>query len=251
MTYLFRTRFKKEIISEFLPSAKGSNKVMIFCSGMPSYPDRDKYTALADFFSKKGYWCFIPRYRGSWESGGKLFNRSPHIDITDLIDELSKGFEDLWSGKKYSVKDPEVYLFGSSFGGPAVLLSSKHPSVKKAIVFSPLLDWRLENDTVEPLPKLEEFVSKAFGNGYRIVKNGWKKVGKGLIYNPATELEKIDGRKCLIFHAKDDDVVAFKALRPFVEKTGTKLYLYRKGGHLGMAILEKKFYKKCIDFIKK
>ena len=80
--------------------------------------------------------------------------------------------------------------------------------------------------------------------------NRWKKIEKGQLYNPAAELEKIDGSKCLIMHAKDDDVVSIKPLKPFIEKTGTKLNLVRTGGHLGMAVLEKRFYKKCMKFIK-
>ena len=250
MTHLLRTKFKKEIISEFLLPKKPSNKVVIFLPGMPGYPNKEKYTELMEFFSKKEYWCFLPRYRGSWESEGKLFEKSPHVDVIDLIGELSKGFVDLWSGEKYKIENPEVVLMGSSFGGPAALLSSKHPSIKKVITFSSVLDWRYENETVEPISKLSKFVSEAFGNGYRIAKDGWKKIEKGELYNPATELEKIDGSKCLIIRAEDDDVVSIKPLKPFINKTGAKLNLVKKGGHLGMAVLEKRFYKKCIEFIK-
>jgi len=247
MAQLLRTRFKKEIISEFLPSKRPSNKVIIFCDGMPGYSMRFQ---LCDFFSKKGYWCFVIRYRGSWESDGELFKKSPHLDVLDLINELPKGFIDLWSGKKYSIKDPKVIIFGSSFGGPAALLSSKHPNVKKVIVFSPVLDWRTMGNTIEPIPKTKKFVEVAFGNAYRIEKNGWKKIEKGELYNPATELEKIDGSKCLIMHAKDDKVVSIKPLKPFIINTGAKLNLVKTGGHLGMAVLEKRFYKKCMNFIK-
>ncbi|MEI8337541.1 MAG: hypothetical protein WCF92_00140 [bacterium] len=250
MTYLLRAKFKKEIISEFLVPKKPSSKVVIFLCGMPTYPSKEKYLALSNFFSNKGYWCFVPRYRGTWESEGKLFAKSPHLDVVDLINELSKGFSDLWSGEKYKIENPEVVLIGSSFGGPAALLSSKNPNVKKVITFSSVLDWRYENETVEPVPKLSKFVGEAFGNGYRIAKDGWKKIEKGEIYNPATELEKIDGSKCLVIHAQDDEVVSIKPLKPFIIKTGAKLNLVKKGGHLGMAILEKRFYKKCMEFIR-
>ena len=250
MSNLSRTRFKKEIVSEFLAPKKPSNKVAIFLSGMPGYPNKEKYTELMKYFSKKGYWCFLPRYRGSWESDGKMFEKSPHLDVIDLINELPKGFTDLFTDKKHFIKNPEVYLFGSSFGGPAALLSSNHKNVKKVTTFSPVLDWRLENETVEPISLLEKNVKVAFGMWYRVAKNGWKKIEKGEIYNPATELEKIDGSKCLIICAKDDDVVSMKPLKPFIEQTKIKLHLVKTGGHLGMAALEKKFHKICMNFLK-
>ena len=247
--YLLRTKFKGEIISEFLPPAKPSNKVMIFCTGMPGYPSKSQI--LCEFFSKKGYWCFVPRYRGSWESGGKMFAKSPHLDILDIINELSKGFTEFYGGKNFKINNPEVYLVCSSFGGPAGILLSKDSRVKKVICFSPVLDWREEKDSSEPISELSKFIEKGFGFGYRIAKGGWKKIEKGEMYNPATELEKIDGKKVLIFHAKDDGVVSLKAVIPFKKASGVELKLYARGGHLGMAILEKRFHKLCMKFLKK
>jgi alpha-beta hydrolase superfamily lysophospholipase len=61
MSHFPRTRFKKEIVSEFLPPKKTSNKVVILLAGMPTYPGKGDRLELMDFFSKKGYWCFLPR----------------------------------------------------------------------------------------------------------------------------------------------------------------------------------------------
>jgi esterase/lipase len=250
MSKLFRTRFKREIICEFLPPKKtGSHKVVIFCAGMPTYPGKGGYEALALHFSQKGYWCFIPRYRGSWESEGKMFKDSPEKDIRDVIEGISKVFTETWGGKKFVVEQPEIYMFGSSFGGPAVLLNSTHKLVKKVICFSPVIDWRTMDKTIEPIPKMSTFVKEAFGMGYRIVKNGWKKIEQGKFYNPATELKKIDASKCLIFHAKDDDVVLLNPLVDFANRTNVKTHIVKTGGHLGMAILEKRFYKKALRFL--
>ena len=180
--YLFRTKFRNEIVSEFLPPIKPSNKVMIFCTGMPGYPNGMKI--LCEFFSKKGYWCFVPRYRGSWESGGKMFAKSPHEDIKDVIDELSKGFTEFYGKKKFIIKNPEIYLIASSFGGPAGLLLSNDPRVKKVICFSPVLDWRDEkNNPAEPLSWLSKFVEQAFGNGYRIATVSYTHLTLPTIYS--------------------------------------------------------------------
>lgn len=250
--HLFRTRFKGEIVAEFFPPAKPSNKVMVFCTGMPGYPGRGKYENLMKHFSQKGYWCFLPRYRGSWESTGKMFAKSPEKDVLDIIEELPKSFTEFYGGRKFAIKNPEIYLIGSSFGGPAGLLLSKDERVKRVICFSPVLDWREEkNNPAEPLSWLSKFIKNAFGNGYHIAKDGWKKIGKGEMYNPATELEKIDGKKVLIFNAKDDRVISQKAFRNFKKVSDAKFKVFARGGHLGMAILEKRFYKTCMKFLKK
>ncbi len=250
MKYLKRTKFKGEIVTEFLLPEKATNKTIIFCSGMPGYPNKEKFLKLCGFFADSGYNCFVPRYRGSWESAGEMFKNPPEFDVKDIIDELPNGFLDLWEGKKFKITKPEVYLIGASFGGPAVLLNSKDKRVKKVIAFCPVLDWRTMEDTVEPIEKLESFVRYAFGQGYRIAKNGWKKIEKGLIYNPSTETEKIDGKKCLLIQTKDDDVISPTPLKEFVEKTKVNLFEVKTGGHLGIEILDKKFQKKCLEFLR-
>ncbi len=249
MKYLKRTKFKGEIVAEFLLPEKSTNKTIIFCSGMPGYPNKEKFLELCGFFADRGYNCFVPRYRGSWESGGEMFKNPPELDVKDVIDELPIGFVDLWEGKKYKISKPEVYLVGGSFGGPAVLLNSKDKRVKKVIAFCPVLDWRAEEDSSEPIEKLAPFVRDAFGEGYRIAKNGWKKIQKGVIFNPATSLEKIEGKKCLIIQTKDDDVISLAPLKEFIEKTKTSLLEVKTGGHLGIEILDKKFQKKCLEFL--
>ena len=66
---MFRARFKRDIVTEFLPPARSGKiqKAIVLCDGMPSIPRKQP---LAEFLSEKGYWVFYPRYRGAWESGG-------------------------------------------------------------------------------------------------------------------------------------------------------------------------------------
>ncbi|MES2224246.1 MAG: hypothetical protein V4469_04940 [Patescibacteria group bacterium] len=247
---VYRTKFKGEIIAEFVVPKKMTNKVMIICGGMPTYPAKEKYSELFEFYTAKGFSVFVPRYRGSWESGGQMFTKSPHFDIKDIMDELPNGFKDLWNGTLFKIENPEVYIIGSSFGGPAGLLNSKDSRVKKVICFCSVLDWRTMDDTVEPISLASQLIADAFGNSYRIVKNGWNKIEKGELYNPTTEIDKIDGAKCLIIQAKDDNIVSVKAVLPFIDKTHSKLWFVSKGGHLGMSLMKKRFAKKCFDFLK-
>lgn len=244
-----RTKFKKEIISEFLVPIKPSKKVIILCGGMPSYPG--KRNDLMEFLVQKGYWVFVPRYRGSWESGGSFLKISPHQDVIDIINELPRGFKDLWSNKKYKIKNPQIYLIGSSFGGPAAILASKNKRVKKAVAFSPVIDWRMESK-IEPIDWMEKFTKIAFGNGYRFVNKNWNKLKSGKFYNPISETKSLDGRKLFIIHAKDDEVVYSKSSEDFAKLTGCRFILLKTGGHLSLSnLILPKFWRKIKLFLKK
>src|SRR5215469_5396754 len=126
MSWAFRTRFKKEIVAEFLPPARPrkKQKVIILCDGMPGIPRKQ---ALMEFLAGKGYWVFYPRYRGAWESGGKFLEKSPHHDILDVIGELPKGFQEVAFGRQFSVAAREVFVIGGSFGGATAILCSLDP----------------------------------------------------------------------------------------------------------------------------
>ncbi len=166
--FTLRTRLKGGIVSEFLPPVKKSSQVIILCGGMPSYPAAKE---LMFKFSKLGYWSFLFRYRGSWESDGKMFARCPHIDVIDVIDSLQSGFCDLWTSDAYIIPKPEVYLVGSSFGGAAAILAALDKRVKKVFALSPVIDWRVESK-LEPMSFLESFTRQAFGQGYRFCEGG-------------------------------------------------------------------------------
>lgn len=98
---MLRTRFKRAIVTEFLPPVRSgkTQKVIILCDGMPSIPSKQP---LATFLSGKGYWVFYPRYRGGWESGGMFLEKSPHEDILDVIGGLSKEFRETAFGRRFA-----------------------------------------------------------------------------------------------------------------------------------------------------
>lgn len=240
--YTLRTRFAKDIVCEFLPPTRPTKKqrVIIFADGMPTVPS--KKTQL-EYFSKKGFWVFHPRYRGSWESGGKLFSKSPHNDIVDVINGLSKKFIDLWNGKVYRLTADEIILIGSSFGGPAVILAGQDPRVNQVIAISPLIDWT-KPGRKEPISFVAKFTEQAFGNGYRVDAKGWQKIKSGKFYNPAQEVNKVNGQKLLFIHAKDDDICRYSETQKFAAKVGAKLITLPRGGHLGSSILLKPRFQK-------
>ncbi len=262
--HALRTRFKKDIVSEFkIPSIavrrmkKDSSgmlhddraKVIIYAGGMPGFPG---FGEAHDFFVKKGYWVFVPRYRGTWESGGRFLQMSPHKDLLDVVDGISRGFKDEWSGIEYKLTPKKLYLFGSSFGGAAVLLAGSDKRVTKVVARSPVVDWLKMNEGIEPHDWLYGFVKRAFGNAYRLVKRDWNKLQNGVFYNPIAHTRNIDGKKVLIIHAKDDDVVTYKPSVVFARKTGSSLWLLKSGGHLSSSIfMSVRGYKKISEFLKK
>jgi alpha-beta hydrolase superfamily lysophospholipase len=247
MKYTLRTRIKRDIVCEFLPPAQPSRRVIILCGGVPSYPGKRD---LLKFLSAKGYWAFLPRYRGSWESGGSFLKISPHRDLLDVIDQLPRGFKDLWSGKTYRIARPEIYLLGSSFGGAAVILASRDRRVRRAVAFSPVTDWCAETKA-ESVEKLFQFTRTAFGNGYRGTQRDWNKLKTGVFYNPAHEAASIDGAKLLIFHANDDEIVHAQTSAAFARATGARLVLLPRGGHLSISnTMMPEFWKKIKIFLK-
>jgi len=217
MSWAFRTRFKKEIVAEFLPPIRPlkRQKVIILCDGMPSMPGKQQLMA---FLAAKGYWVFYPRYRGSWESGGKFLQQSPHKDILDVIDELPKGVRELAFGQRFALSRDAIFVIGGSFGGAAAILASLDERVKKVIANCPVVDWgilateeRLETSN----PNYAAYIREAFGNGYRLSDSNWRKLHGGRFYNPAHHVQEINAAKIMMFHAKDDPYVPYKSVKKF------------------------------------
>lgn len=231
---MFRTRFKKEIVAEFLPPARARKKqrLILLCDGMPSIPRKQP---LAEFLSQKGYWVLYPRWRGAWESGGQLLQRPPQQDLSDILDELPKGVRELAFGKKFRLSPAEIFVIGGSFGGTASILASLDPRIKKVIANCPVVDWSIlpqEQRKETSNPSYAAYIREAFGNGYRVSERNWNKLRSGVFYNPAHHMQQLTPSKILIFHAKDDPYIPWRSVRNFAAETGIRLRLLARGGHL-------------------
>jgi pimeloyl-ACP methyl ester carboxylesterase len=231
---MFRTRFKKEIVAEFLPPVRAGKKqrVIILCDGMPSTPRKQP---LAAFLSERGFWVFYPRYRGAWESDGRFLEKSPHEDILDIIDELPKGIKESAFGRQFSLTPDEVFVIGGSFGGAAAILSSLDPRVTKVIANCPVVDWSIlaraeKAETANA--NYAAYIREAFGNGYRLSDKNWRKLRSGAFYNPAQHIREITPSKIMIFHAKDDPYIPYKVVKRFADRAGVNLKTLSRGGHV-------------------
>ncbi len=183
---MFRTRFAKDIVTEFLPPARPRKRqrVIILCDGMPGIPRKQP---LADWLAQKGYWVFYPRYRGAWESGGEFLARSPHEDILDVIDGLKRPIREAAHGKKFTVKPDEVFVIGGSFGGATAILCSLDPRVKRVVANCPVVDWSILHSALKAEtanPSYVAYVREAFGHGYRLSEKNWNKLYSGKFFNP-------------------------------------------------------------------
>jgi len=249
---MFRTRFKREILAEFLPPARPrkTDRAIILCDGMPSVPRKQ---LLAKWLAQKGYWVFYPRYRGAWESGGEFMARSPHEDILDVIDGLSKPMTELAFGKKFEFSPEEIFVIGGSFGGAAAILSSVDVRVTKVVANCPVVDWAIlqdEEQTETSNPSYAAYIREAFGNGYRLPARNWKKLHSGKFFNPAHHADEIDPGKVLIFQAKDDPHVPWRSVHKFARKTGVKLRLYPRGGHMKTEYVVQKHWREIERFFR-
>ena len=247
---MFRTRFARDIVTEFLPPGRAAKirRAIILCDGMPSMPRKQP---LAEFLSAKGYWVFYPRYRGAWESGGEFLERSPHLDISDVIGGLSREFRELAFGRRFRVAADEVFVIGGSFGGAAALLCSLDPRVKKVIANCAVVDWSIlgrEQKKETSNPSYVAYIRSAFGNGYRLSDRNWKKLSGGKFYNPAYHAQEITAAKVMMFHAEDDPYVPYRSVVKFARATGVKLKLFKRGGHLSTDLMVRNYWPQIREF---
>jgi pimeloyl-ACP methyl ester carboxylesterase len=231
---MLRTRFKKEIVAEFLPPARQrkNQRVILLCDGMPSVPRKQP---LAEFLSRQGYWVFYLRWRGAWESGGQFLQRAPQQDLADIIDELPRGVRELAFGEKFRLSPDHIFVIGGSFGGAAAILSSLDSRVNKVVANCPVVDWSIlsqEQKKETSNPSYLAYIQQAFGNAYRLSQRNWNKLRSGTFYNPVHHVKELTPGKILMFHAKDDPYIPWRSVRDFAAAAGIKLHLLPRGGHL-------------------
>jgi pimeloyl-ACP methyl ester carboxylesterase len=247
---MFRTRFKRDILTEFLPPRRSgkTERAIVLCDGMPSIPRKQP---LAEFLAAKGYWVFYPRYRGAWESSGEFLRRSPHEDILDVIGELSKEFREVTFGQRFRPSIAEIFVIGGSFGGAAAVLCSLDDHVNKVVANCPVVDWSIlvRSEKAETSnPSYSAYIREAFGRAYALSDRNWRKLHKGNFYNPASHVQEINPSKILMFHAKDDPFVPYLSVEKFAKQTRVKLKLFRRGGHLSTDMIVRKYWPQIQRF---
>lgn len=252
---MFRTRFKNEIVAEFLPPARHTKKqkLIILCDGMPSIPRKQP---LSEFLPSRGFWVIYPRYRGAWESGGEFLQKSPHEDIVEILNELPCELEEIAFGQRFRLAPDHIFVIGGSFGGAAAILLSLDSRIKRVVANCAVVDWSIlaKAEKVETSKQnYAEYIREAFGNGYRLCDANWQKLRSGTFYNPWHHRGEIDAAKVLMFHTKDDPAVPYERTKEFSEITGVKLKTLQRGGHISTDYITRKYWpliKKFFDAAK-
>jgi pimeloyl-ACP methyl ester carboxylesterase len=247
---MFRARFKKQIVAEFLPPVTRlkTQKVIILCDGMPSIPRKQP---LVEFLASKNFWVIYPRYRGAWESDGRFLEKPPDRDISDILDELPRGLKDISFGQRFSISPDEIYVIGGSFGGATAILSSLDKRVTKVVANCPVVDWSIlsEAEGLETSNRnYAAYIREAFGNGYRLSDANWAKLRTGKFFSPWKHRHQLEASKILLFHAKDDPHVPYARTRQFAELTGIRLKTLQRGGHIRTEYVVRKYWSEISRF---
>lgn len=241
---MFRTRFARDIVAEFLPPARATRRqrVVLVATGMPSLPNKQP---ILEFMSQKGFWAFFPRYRGSWESDGEFLKISPEQDLLDVVDQLPRGFHETAFGQEFRLNPDEVFIIGGSFGGAAALLASLDRRVTKVVANCPVVDWSVldeEQEKETSNPSYPAYIREAFGHAYRLPARNWSKLRSGKFFNPIAHAKEFDPAKVLMFHAKDDPYIPWRSVAAFAKSTGIRLKLLARGGHLSTQWVTTKYW---------
>lgn len=245
--YTLRTRIETDIICEFLPPRNGKGeRAIIVCDGLPSVPSKRR---VLEYWSHKGFWVFHPRYRGTWESGGRFLDHDPTEDILDVVRAVkTETLVSAYDGAVYTPKVQHVTVLGASFGGTVALLSSLHSEVDHAIALSPVVDWVQElGNTVEPLEWMKSFLGQGFGEAYRFRDSDFDRLGHDAgFFNPSAHVDNFDPKKLFIIYAKDDMIVSVPALEAFVEQLACHSTARRRGGHFSASLSTSFFISRSI-----
>jgi pimeloyl-ACP methyl ester carboxylesterase len=159
--------------------------------------------------------------------------------------------KDIAFGQKFRPSPDETFVIGGSFGGPAALLCSLDPRVKKVVANCPVVDWSIlrKSEKAETSnPSYAAYIREAFGNGYRLTDRNWNKLHTGRFYNPAHHVEEMIPTKILMFHAQDDPFVPWRSVARFAQQTGAKLNLFKRGGHLSTEKTVRKYWPQIQRF---
>jgi pimeloyl-ACP methyl ester carboxylesterase len=250
LAIMFRTRFKDEIVAEFLPPVPPREKapVIIVCDGMPVIPI---YQGFCEFLAGQGFWVVYPRWRGSWESGGEFMARSPVEDVLDVIDELPNGLVEIAFGRHFAVEPDEIYVIGESFSGAAAILASLDARVTKVVANCPVTDWSIldHSEQMETANlNFAAYVREAFGHAYRVSDENWSKLRGGNFFSPWAQRAEFKPGKVLIIHAKDDIYVRYAPSERFARATGVQLHTIEQGGHLSAEWVVKKYWEEIKKF---
>ncbi len=126
--------------------------------------------------------------------------------------------------------------------------------MKRVIANCPVVDWSILRSALRAETTNQSYVAylqEAFGQGYRLTEKNWNKLHTGTFFNPIHHVGEINASKVLMFHAKDDPSVPWRSVDRFAKKTGVKLKLLTRGGHLSTEYVVQKYWPEIKEFFER
>lgn len=207
------------IACEVLLSERPAASWVVICDGIPSVPSRP---SLLRNLAAAGFHVAFPRYLGTWESAGVFLQHSPSEDVRRVCDAIA-------SGALGPVAD--VALVASSFGGSVALCAASHPSVRRVVAFSPIINYP---EIVDEMRSLGAYLTTERPGAYRFDAAGWDALSSGRLLAPeAAEIPTVVAMTVL---GGNTDVQATEtSLRRFAESRPVELTILDGVGHIGFS----------------
>ena len=159
--------FYGDIFFEFILQNKPADAFIL----LPGFPSANYHDDIMRFLHEKGYNVFFPRYRGSYQSGGKFLETNIVRDMESFLINLNSGNAlSLWNMKEKKFKIKRKILLSGSFGGAVSCgLAAQNKHFTHLILSAPVWDFKKHNlyGDEEDLDYLSNFVKKAYKNCYR------------------------------------------------------------------------------------
>lgn len=208
-----------------------SNKNIIFCQGLPQYVT-PKHSFIKDYLDI-GYNVFVPRYYGSWESGGVFSPTTVVETIKKTIQFVKLGYGiDTYSNSRLDWDGSgSLTMIGFSFGAlPAISLCGM---VTRTILIAPFIMDPSNKSSVKEVTKTLIFMNNGYRNAYRIIESNSKFVEE---YSSLIKKIQLDNksRLTIVRGLIDDASVSSDILKGIKD---TRLYNI---GHT--AELDRKYY---------
>jgi predicted esterase len=142
-----------------------SDTNVIFCSGVPQYAS-NYHPFMQDLFSS-GCNVFVPRYAGTWESGGDFTPQSSAESIAKTVELAKRGsaFETFSQSQKTWMPNMRTVLVGFSYGAMPALANAHFAD--KTVLLMPFVTAPEGDSSTVDMKQTLEFLGRGYKNVYR------------------------------------------------------------------------------------
>lgn len=249
----------KGIVANMCTSSKGTNKFVILCYGLPSYPPNSSLDLIRQL-NNNGINVIVPEYYGTFSSEGVCTINNCVDTILETISFLKAGQgKDEFTQKNIQWSCQNIILLGVSFGGSvALVVGAKSSAIKKIVAISSPTNYRDHNlkYTEENLNDLTICLRNAYKNTWRITPQGWTELLDGSCdLNPIDYLKQLKDKKILFIHALNDSVVSYNRSKELYhqlksDSTDNQLVLIQGDLHLSFSDINPQLSQKILKWIK-